>query len=129
MGSRRSAVLGELEVRVTRDGKASLAWDPSSEPELEDPPEWSPAVVMAEVDGAFLLRFDLPDVDPRDLRVQMVGYAVRVHGCRRRLVPPGRSGVYCSEVPSGRFSSESDSCALSTGCSASSSMRSNATSA
>src|SRR5438552_2906103 len=59
MGSRRSAVLGELEVRVTRDGKASLAWDPSSEPELEDPPEWSPAVVMAEVDGAFLLRFDL----------------------------------------------------------------------
>ncbi len=65
--------------------------------------DWVPAVDVIEEDGRFVLRADVPGVDPKDIEVSMDGGVLTVSGERKSDSESTEGGVKRIERFSGRF--------------------------
>jgi HSP20 family protein len=65
--------------------------------------DWAPAVDIVEEDSRFLLRADLPGVDPKDIEVTMEDGVLTVRGKRELESREEREGYKRVERVSGKF--------------------------
>jgi HSP20 family protein len=65
--------------------------------------DWAPAVDIREEDSRFVLRADLPGVDPKDIEVTMEDGVLTVRGKRELEEREERDGYRRIERASGRF--------------------------
>ncbi len=65
---------------------------------------WAPAIDVVDLGHALLVQVEVAGVAPADLRVEIEGTTVRVHGRRRLTFPkPGRIRFHCLERQEGSF--------------------------
>lgn len=72
-------------------------------PTLERPRRWIPAVDIVESDGRFVIRADLPGMDPDDVDVEVLDGTLRITGERRSERRSEDAGVARLERSYGRF--------------------------
>lgn len=65
--------------------------------------EWRPAVDILEDDSRFLLRADVPGVDPTDIDVSMDAGVLTISGLRNREEQDDTTGTHRIERAAGRF--------------------------
>ena len=65
---------------------------------------WTPATDVIDLGHALLVQVEVAGADPADLRVEVDGSTLRVHGRRRLTFPkPGRMRFHCLERQEGTF--------------------------
>jgi HSP20 family protein len=65
---------------------------------------WSPATDVVDLGHALLVQVEVAGVAPADLRVEVEGTTLRIHGRRRLTFPnPGRIRFHCLERQEGSF--------------------------
>ena len=64
---------------------------------------WSPALDVAETDGAYLVRFDLPGLEPDDVEVHFEDGVLSVRGERVSRTSEAREGLLRQERAVGSF--------------------------
>ena len=70
---------------------------------------WVPATDVVDVGHALLVQVEVAGVTAADLRVEVEGTTVRVHGKRRLTFPtPGRVRFHCVERQEGSFTRQVD---------------------
>lgn len=65
---------------------------------------WRPAVDLLETPEGFVIRVDLPGIDPEDLTVSVEDQCMLIEGERKDVDVPGPMRVRINERPKGRFS-------------------------
>ena len=69
---------------------------------------WIPAMDLAETDGEFVLRVDLPGLDEKDLDIEVKDSVLRISGERQAEHEDRREGYHRIERSFGRFSRSLD---------------------
>ena len=65
---------------------------------------WTPAIDVVDLGHALLVQVEVAGVAPADLRVEVEGTTLRIHGRRRLTFPnPGRIRFHCLERQEGSF--------------------------
>ncbi|MEG4090481.1 Hsp20/alpha crystallin family protein [Microcoleus sp. Pol12B4] len=64
---------------------------------------WMPAVELADAGDNFVLKAQLPGIDPKDIDVQVTREAISISGERRYESTDGKSGYVRSEFRYGKF--------------------------
>ena len=65
--------------------------------------KWSPAVDLSEDDKEFIVRAELPGIDPKDLEVSVLGNQIVLSGEKKESSETKDKGVYQSETRYGSF--------------------------
>lgn len=65
--------------------------------------DWAPAVDIVEEKSRYILRADVPGVDPGTIDVSMDGGILAIAGERLAIAPADDTGVQRIERPTGRF--------------------------
>jgi HSP20 family protein len=99
---RRKVTLG-VEFAVLRRQLQELLTQAVALP--ASPRGFAPTLDLATTDAEFVLRVDLPGVDPRSLEVQLVGSEVQISG-EKPAPPPGRRLYHQVERAYGPFQLE-----------------------
>lgn len=96
--------LGELQERMNRLFDEVRTWTsgPGDAPE-DDPGTWRPPVDLVERDDRYLLRADVPGIEPEDVHVEIESETLVLRGERRRDPDVPRDAYLRSERPSGGF--------------------------
>ncbi len=95
--------IAELQDRVNRLFEEVRGRSIPSDPDDVRAGGWNPPVDLVEHDGGYVLRADLPGVDPGELRIQVEGDVLMLRG-ERRPEPGLPSEAYLREErPRGRF--------------------------
>jgi len=97
-----STFAGELEeypagLRLFQDSLSRLFSEPASRP-------WSPAVDIFETENDLVLKADLPDVDPKNVGIQLENHTLTLKGERRfEAEKEGQKGFHRIERSYGKF--------------------------
>lgn len=86
-----------------RDLDRLAARRPVSDTDHSPVADWVPAVDIVEENDRFVLRADLPGVNPEDIDVSMDGGVLSVSGERLAIAPAEDAGVQRIERATGRF--------------------------
>jgi HSP20 family protein len=64
---------------------------------------WTPAIEVSEKDGRFVVRADLPGIDPNDVKLEVTDNAIIIEGERKSEQEQTKEGVHITERQYGRF--------------------------
>jgi HSP20 family protein len=69
--------------------------------------EWQPAIDVVETPSAVLILTELPGFSPADLRIEVRGTRILIHGTKSTILPEARRlKFHCLERGHGRFTRE-----------------------
>ena len=98
---RYSGVVGVSQLRAELD---RLIHEVLAATETSGPGGWTPSTDVVDLGHALLVQVEVAGVAPADLRVEIDGTTVRIHGRRRLTFPnPGRIRFHCLERQEGSF--------------------------
>lgn len=65
--------------------------------------DWAPALEVRETDNAFQVRAEIPDVDPKDIEIQVHDNVLTLTGKRETKQESNENGAHYSEIRYGSF--------------------------
>jgi HSP20 family protein len=95
--------IAELQDRMNRLFEEIRGRSFEADPAEATPGGWHPPVDLVERDGGYVLRADLPGVDPEDLDIQVENDVLTLKGERRSETGLTSESFLREERPSGRF--------------------------
>ena len=64
---------------------------------------WHPPTDVYETEKEFVIRMEIPGMDPSDFKVTLDGHMLIIKGIRRDPTPPGKKRFHEMEITLGRF--------------------------
>ena len=95
--------IAELQDRMNRLFEEIRGRSTESDPDEARSGGWNPPIDLVEHDGGYVLRADLPGVEPDHLRIQVEGDVLLVEGERRPETGLSSEAFLREERPRGRF--------------------------
>jgi HSP20 family protein len=95
--------IAELQDRVNRLFEEIRGRSFQADPDDDRSGGWTPPVDLVEHDGGYVLRADLPGVDPKELRIRVEGDVLSLRGERRPEAGLPSESFLREERPRGRF--------------------------
>ena len=95
--------ISELQDRVNRLFEEIRGRSSGTDPEEGRSGGWNPPVDLVEHDRGYVLRADLPGVDPAELRIEVEGDVLMLRGERRPEARLSSEAYLREERPRGRF--------------------------